>query len=78
MKTELVFFSSLRDSKFGTTRGVVAFLFLFVGLMPWLKCHEWGWHILLCLALCSAIGVQLPCNYTTAGVYGLLIGGSPS
>ena len=80
--TELVYFHSNRAGIYGTYRGAIAFVVLFLGLLiHTLLINKKGdlisiiAVIALCsLVLCSAVGVQLPKNVGQAALYGLLVG----
>ena len=86
MKTELIFFDSIENSKKGTERCLIAFLSLAIFDLIWFSLSSKNVYktvkkkpniycsILTYLILCSAIGVQLPKNYKEALVYGLLVG----
>lgn len=86
MKTELIFFDSIKESMKGTTRGLIAFISLIIFDFIWFSLSSKTVYkivkkkpniyttILVYLILCSAIAVQLPKNYNEALVYGLLVG----
>tara|TARA_B100001093_G_C26765959_1_gene987911 strand:- start:838 stop:1236 length:399 start_codon:yes stop_codon:yes gene_type:complete len=86
MKTELIFFDSIENSKKGTKRGLIAFISLIIFDFIWFSFSSKNIYksiekkpniycsILIYLILCSAIAVQLPKNYKEALVYGLLVG----
>lgn len=86
MKTELVFFDSIKESMKGTTRGLIAFISLIIFDFIYISISYKTIYktvtknpniyaaILVYLILCSAIAVQLPKNYYEALVYGLLVG----
>ena len=81
--TQLIYFGETEDSKYGTARGFVAIVPIFLILLassyvytPVSPCL-WDRLILVGLAslvLCSAVGVQLPRSYIEAGLYGGLVG----
>ena len=81
VKTSLIYFDTVVNSgKYGTLRGLCAFIIIIPFFLPlWcvfkskLKHKIWS-TILLALALCSAIGVQLPGSYWDSALYAGLIG----
>lgn len=81
--THLIYFGNSNDSKYGTLRGTVAFIPLFLVLMYASYFYRtpsisMGARILAvglaALLLCSAIGVQLPNTSSEAFLYGGLVG----
>ena len=84
MKTKLIFFDSINESKKGTMRGLIVIISLiFFDLLffkitnkynPITKKLNYFRTFLVYLILCSAIAVQQPNNYSEAFVYSLLIG----
>ena len=81
MKTQLILFDSLQNSGvLGTLRGCFAIIpiIISIGLYAFYtqqsNWKKWLAVILISLALCSAIGVQLPANYKECITYGALIG----
>jgi uncharacterized membrane protein len=85
MKTELIFFDKFENSIQGTQRGLIAFISLIILDFIWFSLMKSKYYttkkpinifsaLLVYLILCSALGVQLPKNYSQALVYSLLIG----
>ena len=81
MKTELIFFDSLRNSGYlGTMRGFFAFVVIMSMMIPVIlitkkySIHSVWSTLLGALVLCSAIGVQLPSSYKEVVAYSGLIG----
>ncbi len=86
MKTQLIFFSSWKESKKGTLRGLVAIITLILCDLVWFQILDYKKEggvtkkfnyisaFLSWLLICSAIGVQLPNKYKESLVYGLLVG----
>ena len=81
--TRLIYFGDSSDSKYGTLRGTVALIPLFLVLL----CASYFYHTppismgarilavgLASLFLCSAVGVQLPNTSSEALLYGGLVG----
>ena len=75
MKTILIYFDSLQNSGvFGTLRGLCAFLVIMILLIPIVGSVSTLWSLaLFALAVCSAIGVQLPSSYLDSVVYSALV-----
>ena len=82
VKSTIIFFDTSKNSRLGTLRGLVSFVPLVVIILlgsytlPY-KASLWTriWAtVLLAFFLCSAIGVQIPNDYQSAGIYGLLVG----
>lgn len=87
MKTTLIFFDTLENSKEGTMRGLIAFISLIIFDFIWFSVSKNKIYksitkkpinifasIFVYFILCSAIAVQLPKTYTESLVYGLLVG----
>jgi len=88
MRTTIVFFESVKESRNGTMRGLVAFIYLAIVNVLWyylvinFQLYDEirppgarGWiFILTFFLLCSALGAQKPGNAKEAIVYGLLLG----
>jgi len=84
MKTQLIFFDNIEESRKGTLRGLVAIITLITLDMLWFKVMDYSpiitkkvnyiSAIFTYLLLCSAIGVQQPNSLNEAIVYGALIG----
>lgn len=84
MKTQLIFFDNIEESRKGTLRGLVAIITLITLDMLWFKVMDYSpiitkkvnyiSAIFTYLLLCSAIGVQQPNSLNEAMVYGALIG----
>jgi len=85
-KTELIYFNSFQESKYGTYRGLIAFIQLFLTLSVFYSInrkrlkldHIWIRTIIVSLILCSALAVQIPKTYLESVLYGLLVGFSIS
>lgn len=81
MKTTLIFFDSLEESKYGTIRGTYSFFmllflnFFYFGLSA-TECLKNRWYIFVIYSLivASALSVQLPENLSEAAMYGALVG----
>ena len=84
MKTQLIFFDNIEESRKGTLRGLVAITVLIILDMLWFKIMDYSpivtkkfnyiSAIFTYLLLCSAIGVQQPNSLNEAMVYGALVG----
>ena len=84
MKTKLIFFDNIEESKKGTLRGLVAITVLIILDLIWFKIMDYSpiitkkfnyiSAIFTYILLCSAIGVQQPNSIEEAVVYGALIG----
>ena len=82
VKSSLVFFDGMHQSRLGTARGLVAIVPILIILSASFLSSEPHTSIwpkacgiaLVALMLCSAIGVQLPTSYSVAIIYGLLVG----
>lgn len=84
MKTQLIFFDNIEESKKGTLRGLVAITVLISLDLLWFQIMDYSPIItkkfnfisafITYLLLCSAIGVQLPNSIEEAIVYGALSG----
>ena len=84
MRTQLIFFDNVDESKKGTLRGLVAISVLIILDLMWFKIMDYSPIIskpfnyfsaaFAYLLLCSAIGVQLPRSIQEAIVYGALVG----
>ena len=80
--SQLVFFDTKRNSKLGTERALISFIplvFIFSVISLVIGKDVPIWRkicgvLLLALVLCSAIGVQLPKDYSSAILYGSLVG----
>lgn len=89
MKTELIFFDNIEESKKGTLRGLIAIITLITLDLIWFAVSKYFkvyddvvtknpinffTAILSWLLICSAISVQLPKSLTEAMIYGMLVG----
>ena len=84
MKTQLIFFDSIAESKKGTLRGLIVIISLIIfdllffsftkNYYPVTKKINYFSTFLVFLILCSALAVQQPNNYNEALVYSLLVG----
>jgi len=84
MKTQLIFFDSIDESKKGTLRGLIVIISLIIFDLIWFyftkryypitKKVNYFTAFLSYLILCSAIAVQQPGNYLEALVYSALVG----
>lgn len=84
MRTQLIFFDNIDESKKGTLRGLVAISVLIILDLIWFQIMDYSPIIskpfnyfsaaFAYLLLCSAIGVQLPRSIQEAIVYGALVG----
>lgn len=79
MKTELIFFDSVKNSINGTIRGLIAFITLIIfDIIRFSATKTYPKNIfamlLVYLIICSAIGVQLPKTYKETFVYSMLVG----
>lgn len=84
MKTKLIFFDNIEESKKGTLRGLVAIAVLIILDLIWFRIMDYSpiitknfnyiSAIFTYILLCSAIGVQQPNSIKEAVVYGALIG----
>jgi len=86
MRTELIFFDSIEESKKGTVRGFIAFISLILFDIIWFSISKNNVYktvnkkiniyvsLLIYIIICSAIAVQLPKTYKEALTYGLLVG----
>tara|TARA_Y100000389_G_C17122685_1_gene346225 strand:- start:123 stop:527 length:405 start_codon:yes stop_codon:yes gene_type:complete len=86
MKTTLIYFDTIENSKKGTLRGLVAIITLILCDLIWFQILDYKKEggvtkkfnyisaFLAWLLICSAIGVQLPSTYKEAVVYGILVG----
>jgi uncharacterized membrane protein len=84
MKTQLIFFDNIEESKKGTLRGLVAITVLIILDLIWFKVMDYSpiitkkfnyfSAIFTYILLCSAIGVQQPNSVEEAIVYGALLG----
>lgn len=86
MKTTLIFFDTIENSKKGTLRGLVAIITLILCDLIWFQILDYKKEggvtkkfnyisaFFAWLLICSAIGVQLPSKYKEALVYGILVG----
>ena len=82
VKSTLIFFDTAHQGRLGTMRGLVAVVpillvlsasFLVPSLQSSVLSKVCGLG-LVSLMLCSAIGVQLPTGYSSAVIYGSLVG----
>ena len=84
MKTELIFFDNIEESKKGTIRGFVCITVLIILDSLWFQIMDYNPIVnkkinyvsafITYLLLCSAISVQLPKSLKEAAVYGMLVG----
>ena len=84
MKTKLIFFDNIEESKKGTLRGLVAIAVLIILDLIWFRIMDYSpiitkkfnyiSAIFTYILLCSAISVQQPNSIEEAIVYGALIG----
>ena len=84
MKTQLIFFDNIEESKKGTLRGLVAIAVLIILDLIWFQVMDYSpiitkkfnyfSAIFTYILLCSAIGVQQPNSVEEAMVYGALLG----
>ena len=84
MKSQLIFFDTPRNSgRNGTLRGIIALPLIIVTLFLYhrfcipdapMTVGRWVYYALFSLALCSAVGVQLPKTYLEAFLYCMLVG----
>ena len=84
MKTQLIFFDSIEESRKGTLRGLVAIAVLIILDLLWFQIMDYSPIItkkfnfisafITYVLLCSAIGVQQPNSVEEAIVYGALVG----
>ena len=84
MKTQLIFFDNIEESKKGTLRGLVAMTSLIILDLIWFQFMDYSPIItkkfnyisafITYGLLCSAIAVQLPNSLEEAMVYGALLG----
>lgn len=84
MKTQLIFFDNIEESRKGTLRGLVAITVLIILDMLWFQIMDYSpiitkkvnyiSAIFTYILLCSAIGVQQPNSVEESIVYGALIG----
>ena len=72
VRTELIFFGSYQDSLYGTLRGTISFIPMFV-LFSYLS-NKYVLSGLLALIICSSIGVQLPVSMVDTILYNMLVG----
>lgn len=73
MKTQLIFFSDrVQSGIYGTSRGLAAFIVIVASMYLFLKKVGWS-HLLLALAMCSAVAVQLPKKYQEVVTYNSLV-----
>jgi multisubunit Na+/H+ antiporter MnhG subunit len=80
VKTQLVFFDTYQEGLLGTARGLISFIPLVLfGIMVTNNNKLPIWKkltgvFIISFMLCSAIAVQIPYNYTSAIIYGALVG----
>ena len=84
MKTQLIFFDSIEESRKGTLRGLVAIVVLIILDLIWFQFMDYSpiitkkFNYLSAFItygiMCSAIAVQLPNSVEEAMVYGALLG----
>ncbi len=85
MKTKLIFFDNIEESRKGTLRGLVAIAVLIILDLLWFQVMDYSpivtrkkfnyiSALFTYILLCSAVGVQQPNSIEEAIVYGLLIG----
>ncbi len=80
VKTQLVFFDTYQEGLLGTARGLISFIPLVLfGIMVTNNNKLPIWKkltgvFIISFMLCSAIAVQIPHNYTSAIIYGALVG----
>jgi len=81
--TKLGYFRNLEESKYGTLRGLIAFILLFISFSSFylLNKKRLGWSnkpwlrvVLVSVVLCSSLAVQLPTTYPETILYGMLVG----